>query len=425
MGCGATKVREYFFQKYERNFSNDYKGKKELYNFIHYKCDFSLIATHLSDRIIDIENADYNQITKLIEKTYRDYEKQVHENQISEEEFYDLMYETVTCKLIEKHFQIHDYDIFKQLPYLFEYIYPKHSSNYENVSENEDQEQIKTPYELCIESLKVFEREFENRLLSTVYNLKNELRNLDINVLMGINRNMKFNKNHQPQILSIILTPFILNNKQLIIDLADLIENAERLQILILLIDPVDEQNESLNEFNFNINDHTMLKYLLNAMANNKRIKVFILQCIKEHRIVLAPENANLLITKLQSETLVAFHIGKFMLSDEFLNKLCFQITSTRSLKFLGIDNRKIYTFVKSKLMPALISNSSLLAVAFTGFNYTKDEEIIKEIKQKVYGENEEINIVYLGEDSLVVYPFIPEMLVNDDDDEINSEEVE
>jgi hypothetical protein len=167
-----------------------------------------------------------------------------------------------------------------------------------------------------------------------------------------------------------------------------------------------------------------MLKYLLNAMANNKRIKVFILQCIKEHRIVLAPENANLLITKLQSETLVAFHIGKFMLSDEFLNKLCFQITSTRSLKFLGIDNRKIYTFVKSKLMPALISNSSLLAVAFTGFDYTKDEEIIKEVKQKVYGENEEINIVYLGEDSLVVYPFIPEMLVNDDD-EINSEEVE
>ena len=49
MGCGDTKgVKNIFVKKYERHFSEGYKGKQERYQFIHNKCDINVVLPALN-----------------------------------------------------------------------------------------------------------------------------------------------------------------------------------------------------------------------------------------------------------------------------------------------------------------------------------------------------------------------------------------
>ena len=405
MGCGGTKgVQNIFVKKYVRNFSEGYKGKQERYNFLHKKCDFTLIARDLSEKVVEIEQSPLQTICYQVEKSFVTFESQIKENQITQSEYLDLMYETVTTKIITNHFQIPNYNIFKTLPLMYPILFPKT----DGLTEQEE-EIIDDKIEGCKEALKTLEKEFEENLLSIVYDLKGELRKLQNLVLLGINRNLKFNPTFQPQIFNLVLTPYLLENEELINDIAELIEYGEKLQIVSILINPVDENGNELDNFNLNISDHTMLNRILSGVANNKKIKALFIQCLREHKIVLAPESANLLINKLQSETLLAFHIGKFTLSSEFLGKLCFQILSTRSLMFFGLDNKKIWTFLLNKLLPALKANTSLLALSLTGFIMEQDKELIKDFIEKLREENKMLRGIYFGQNSLVTYLFNPE----------------
>ena len=405
MGCGDTKgVKNIFVKKYERHFSEGYKGKQERYQFIHNKCDFTLIARNLSEKVVEIEQSPLSTISYLVEKSFVTFESQIKENEITQNEYLDLMYETVTTKLINNFLQIPNYNIFKTIPLLFPILFQE--SNEEEILSNKDR------INGCKESLRLLEKEFEENLLSIVYDIKGELKKLQNPVLFGINRNLKFNANYQPQILNIILTPFLLQNEDLINDLSELIEFGERLQIVSIIIEPVDENNNRYDTFNFNISDHTMLNRLLYAISNNKKIKALFLQCSKDHKIVLAPESANLIINKLQSETLLAFHIGNFTLSQEFVNKLCFQILSTRSLIFFGIDYKKIWTFLMNKLLPVLKANTSLLAISLTGFLIEQDKELMQTFTSKLIEENKMLKGIYLGKSSLITYPFNPENII-------------
>ena len=83
MGCGDTKgVKNIFVKKYERDFSEGYKGKQERYQFIHNKCDFTLIARNLSEKVVEIEQSPLSTISYLVEKSFVTFESQIKENEI-------------------------------------------------------------------------------------------------------------------------------------------------------------------------------------------------------------------------------------------------------------------------------------------------------------------------------------------------------
>ena len=65
----------------------------------------------------------------------------------------------------------------------------------------------------------------------------------------------------------------------------------------------------------------TLLYKLVEAVSSNRNIKSFFLHSVKDYSIIMAPEINNLIIKKLQSETLVSLHIGNFYMSTEFSKK--------------------------------------------------------------------------------------------------------
>ena len=76
---------------------------------------------------------------------------------------------------------------------------------------------------------------------------------------------------------------------------------------------------------------------------------------------------------------------------------------------FFGLDNKKIWTFLLNKLLPALKANTSLLALSLTGFIMEQDKELIKDFIEKLREENKMLRGIYFGQNSLVTYPFNPE----------------
>ena len=134
------------------------------------------------------------------------------------------------------------------------------------------------------------------------------------------------------------------------------------------------------------------------------------MHCIKDYDISLAPEIFDRILKKLQTETLIAFHFGNFKLSEGLLNKLLFQIGSTRCLKFLSLHLPNTYKLINKVLLQALIKNVSLYAFAVTNLNNKNDKKEIvdfkKSIDEHIKEENNKkstnIKVYYVGEQSLL-----------------------
>ena len=118
-------------------------------------------------------------------------------------------------------------------------------------------------------------------------------------------------------------------------------------------------------------------------------------------KLILAPEISNLIIKKLQSETLVSLHIGNFSLSTQFNNKLIFQFASTRSLAFVSLENKKLSKDDILTLKNVLSKNRSILAISIvSSFFKNMKPEIIDKFKSTLK-EGTKVEIVYLSDISL------------------------
>lgn len=398
MGTSGNLIQS--SRKKHSQYSDSFNGRRRRYEDLHKKFDF-FISREFNDTLTAIDQTTLINMNKLIEEAYNSNYNKIKQSKMSKEDFFDLMYETVTVNVINTHLAIQDYDIFKNIEILFPFLFPGEGEAFDFQMER------------CRTVLSSFEKDFETNLRSIVYDLKGDLKTLHIDGLYGINRNLKFNPNCKPNILNLILTPYLLDDYDFMVDVAEIVEYCDTLQIVNIIINPVDENGKGMDVFNFNISDHTLLNFLLTGVLNNRKVKGLFIQSLKDHRIVLAPEIGTLIINKLQSETLVAFHLGKFLLSNEFLNKLLFQVSSTRSLKYFSLDSRKIWNNnLTQKIQPALIANNSLLAVSLTGFILPPKQEVIEEFYNKLKEENEGLLVIYIGKDTLVTYPFDPESLL-------------
>ena len=264
---------------------------------------------------------------------------------------------------------------------------------------------IKLPMEdieKCELVKKRFEKEFSDDLKFLRYDTtRGVLQKLPNSFYAFINFNLSVNENHQPNIITVILNESILTKVELIETLAEAIRYNPQLQIVNLILIPKNNNEELLESFGLDGLMFAMLFKLVEAVSLNRSIKSFFLHSVKNYSIILAPEISNLIIKKLQSETLVALHIGNFYLSRQFYNKLIFQFASTRSLAFVSIENQEFSKDDRITLKNVLSKNRSILALCIvSSFFKNMKPEIIKKFKSTLK-EGSKLEIIHLTDISL------------------------
>ena len=234
------------------------------------------------------------------------------------------------------------------------------------------------------------------------YNItEGSLHNLNQSFYPFINFNLTINDLFQPNIMTVILDENIMTKVELMETLAESIRYNNQLQIVNLILIPKDNNNNLLESFGFDGLMYSMLFKLVEAVSLNRSIKSFFLHSIKDYSLILAPEISNLIIKKLQSETLMALHIGNFSLSTQFNNKLIFQFASTRSLTFVSMENKQFSKDDIITLKNVLSKNRSILAISIVStFFKNMKPEIIDKFKSTLK-DGSKLEIVYLSDKSL------------------------
>ena len=247
-----------------------------------------------------------------------------------------------------------------------------------------------------------FQKEFSIELSFFKYDIsEGTLRKLPNSFYPFINFNLAINNMFQPNIITIILNENIMTKVELMESLAESIRYNNQLQIVNLILIPKDNNGNLLESFGLDGLLFSMLYKIVEAISLNRSIKSFFLHSIKDYSIILAPEISNLIIKKLQSETLVALHIGNFFLSTQFHNKLIFQFASTRSLAFVSLENKQFSKDDILSLKNVLSKNRSILALSIvSSFFKNMKPEIINKFKSTLK-EGSKLEIIHLNDKSL------------------------
>ena len=211
-----------------------------------------------------------------------------------------------------------------------------------------------------------FSKEFENELSYIEYDITSDgWKSFSDQVINAINYSLVFNPEYQPNIFTIYMTEQLLANTEYVVGISDAIQNCPNLQIVNLILFPKDSNGNLVENFGLDGLIYGNLFKLVQAVSLNRSIKAFLLHSANNYNIVMAPEICDVILKKLQSETLVFFHLGNFNISEGYQKKFLFQFSSTRALSFLSIENhnwaeKEVLNYFKT----ILEKNRSLLCLA-------------------------------------------------------------
>ena len=247
-----------------------------------------------------------------------------------------------------------------------------------------------------------FQKEFEMDLKLLTYDInKGIFQRLSPILYTSFNLNFALKDLCQPNILTLILNEEFLTKVELVDSLSEVIRYCPKLQIVNFILIPKKNNDELLETFGLDGLMFAMLYKLVEAVSLNREIKSFFLHSIRDYSIIMAPEISNLIIKKLQSETLVSLHIGNFYISGEFYKKLIFQFSSTRSLLFVSLENKYINKDSIITLKNVLSRNKSILALSLvTPLFKNMKPEIINKFKSTLQ-EGSKLEVVHLSNESL------------------------
>jgi hypothetical protein len=247
-----------------------------------------------------------------------------------------------------------------------------------------------------------FQKEFEMDLKLLTYDInKGIFQRLSPILYTSFNLNFALKDLCQPNILTLILNEEFLTKFELVDSLSEVIRYCPKLQIVNFILIPKKNNDELLETFGLDGLMFAMLYKLVEAVSLNREIKSFFLHSIRDYSIIMAPEISNLIIKKLQSETLVSLHIGNFYISGEFYKKLIFQFSSTRSLLFVSLENKYINKDSIITLKNVLSRNKSILALSLvTPLFKNMKPEIINKFKSTLQ-EGSKLEVVHLSNESL------------------------
>jgi len=253
---------------------------------------------------------------------------------------------------------------------------------------------------------KKFEKEFPMDMTFVNYNLNlKDFQNLSSLNFLGINSNLKFDKNMQPEMLTLIIDDALLGNTNLVKDLADLITNCSNLLIVNYILYPRNKDGKLAEVFGLDGETYQSMFALIKAVTVNKKIKSFVFHSVEYYNINLAPEICRLLEQKLQSETLISFHLGNFNLNENWVKKMDFLLSSTKSLSFLSLENKNytkdyILSFNNVMAKNRSIMTLSIVSPIFKGMK----KEVIEKMKESYKTDNKDskLEFIYFDHQSLI-----------------------
>jgi hypothetical protein len=238
------------------------------------------------------------------------------------------------------------------------------------------------------------------------YNLNlKDFQNLSALNYLGINSNLKFEKNSQPEMITLIIDDKLLEDTNLVKDLADLITNCSSLIIVNYILYPRNKDGTLAEVFGLDGETYQSLFALIKAVTVNKKIKSFVLHSVEYYNINLAPEICRLIEQKLQSETLVSFHFGNFNLNENWIKKMDFLLASTKSLLFLSLENKNytkdyILDFNNVMAKNRSIMTLSIVSPIFKGMK----KEVVEKMKESYKTDNKDskLEFIYFDHQSLI-----------------------
>ena len=253
---------------------------------------------------------------------------------------------------------------------------------------------------------KRFEKEFPTDMTFVNYNLNlKDFQNLSSLNFLGINSNLKFEKNFQPEMLTLIIDDQLLENINLVKDIADLISNCPNLIIVNYILYPRNKDGKLAEVFGLDGETYQSLFALIKAVTVNKKIKSFVFHSVEYYNINLAPEICRLIEQKLQSETLVSFHFGNFNLNENWIKKMDFLLASTKSLLFLSLENKNytkdyILDFTNVMAKNRSIMTLSIVSPIFKGMK----KEVVEKMKESYKTDNKDskLEFIYFDHQSLI-----------------------
>ena len=254
---------------------------------------------------------------------------------------------------------------------------------------------------------KRFQKEFPMDMKLVSINL-NSIKFKDLSILnfLGINANLKYNKDYQPEIFNLIIDDKLLENYDLVKDISEVIENCPTLIIVNYILYPKDKDGKLVEDFGLDGLTYQSLFSLIKSVTVNKKIKSFVLHSMKNYNINLAPEICRLIEHKLQSETLIAFHFGNFNSTGSYEKKIQFLLSSTKSLLFLSYENKKLTKEDIINLKNSILNrNRSIMVFIVVSpiFNGMK-KSVINKMKQFSETDNKDskLEFIYYSHKSLI-----------------------
>ena len=359
-----------------------FADKKKIFDEDHDKCRNKLMDNKMIEDISsnsDPLEATQEQLTKF-EKQYKEKAKKAKITDLP-----SLLVQLTVETYMNKNIIIRDFDVFKKIHDVYGQL---------DLSE-EELKKVKKVEER-------FQKEFDTKLVMVEYDLDKKLKGLKDIQRLGVNSNLKFNPEFQPNIMNINLTHSLLSNYSIGTDLAELIENSSSLQIVNFMINPTDDNGILLENFGLDGRNYQILYKLFKAVSNNRHIKSFFFHSAKDYGIIIPPEISTLIINKLQSETLIAFHLGYIRLSVDFAKKFFFQIVSTRSMLFLSLESKSVHKLAFDYFAKVVAKNNSIMALCLSGCGLKEHKEKIDKFKELLYADTTPIDICYFGERSLI-----------------------
>ena len=348
----------------------------------------------LQEKIITSKFFKENNIVDRLRPTEKELEEITTKNLEKAKEagikYTHIIFLHYLCQAFVENFVIiKDYNVFKLLKEI-----------YEKLTLNEEEKEG-----LDITD-KRFEKEFPTDLRFVNYNKNSkEFQNLSMLNFLGINSNLKFNKNMQPEVFTLIIDDKLLEDLRLVNDIADIIANCSTLIIVNYILYPRNKEGKLVEVFGLDGETYQSLFALIKAVTVNRKIKSFVLHSIEYYNINLAPEICRLIEQKLQSETLVAFHFGNFNLNENWIKNIVFLLASTKSLLFLSLEN-KMYTKDRVLDFKTFMSkNRSIMALSVvTPIFKGMKKEVMEKMKEtfKIDNKDSKLELVYFNHESLI-----------------------
>jgi hypothetical protein len=168
-------------------------------------------------------------------------------------------------------------------------------------------------------------------------------------------------------------------NNDLLIDFAEAILYNTKLSFLAIILDPLTINKLNKKKYLYSMNPFMFknLYKIFEAAKNNRNIKHLIFTSTLESKIILAPEISNIIVKKLVEDNLLSFHIGKILLTENFLKEVFSTLGTLKKLKYISFELGGLNNRLLDHLKSCIGKNRSLEIIGFSGFKISEEDMIL------------------------------------------------